>query len=115
MPSRQQLNRLLVALVAIGCLFAGLAIGILHQWSDLWCGSFIRSGLLLIAFWIGMPTKGRAAAWANVSPWWTLGVIGGLILITRVFKEPKVLIPIVGAIGFLSFIVPMFTQRQKRN
>ncbi|WP_437224802.1 hypothetical protein SH661x_003788 [Planctomicrobium sp. SH661] len=110
--TRQQVNRFLVGILAIACVCAGPIIGVLDSWNNIWCGSFIRAGLLLGAFWVGMPTRGRAAAWANVSPWMTLGVIAAVILLIR---RPQVLIPFGAVMGFLMFIVPLFTRAGKQN
>ena len=71
-------NRLLIGCLAVTFLVAGLAIGLFDSWGNLWCGSLIRASLLLGAFWLGMPTKGRAAAWANFSPWWIIAIAVGM-------------------------------------
>jgi len=106
--TRPQLNRFLVGLCAAGCLAAGAVLCLTDPRPDnFWGGSFVRSGLLLGAFWIGMPTRGRAAAWANVSPWTLLGTIAVVILLIR---RPQILIPLGAILGFLTVIVPMFTQ-----
>jgi len=102
--TRQQINRLLVGVLAVALLVAGAAIGIVHSIDDYWCGSFVRAGLLLGAFWVGMPTRGRAAAWANVNPWMTVAVLAGVILLIR---RPQVLFPLAGALWFLTFALPM--------
>jgi hypothetical protein len=110
LPSRQQLNRGLVAILAVGCLLAGAWLSLTGEPGDnnhFLGGSFVRSGLLLGAFWLGMPTRGRAAAWANVSPWVTLGVIAAVILLIR---RPQILIPIIGAFGFLLYVMPIMTR-----
>lgn len=114
--TRQKLNRALVGLITISLLVAGVSIGVLDSWeSNIWCGSFIRAGLLLGAFWIGMPTRGRAAAWANVSPWTTVGVIAGFIMLTRFIRRPQVLLPFVAVLFLLMFVMPLFTQRNERR
>lgn len=104
--TRQQLNRALVGIIAVGCLCAGAAFTLGGSESDnFWGGSFVRSGLLLGAFWVGMPTRGRAAAWANVSPWTVIGTIIAVIIMLR---RPQVFLPLAAVLGFLTVVVPMF-------
>lgn len=100
---RPEINRVVVALIAIGCLMAGLAIAIFDSMENFWCGSFVRVGLLMGAFWFAAPSQGRAAAWANVSPWWIVGVAAALLFIVR---RPRVLIPFALAVIILGVIVP---------
>ena len=97
------------------CVLSGLSVGIFHSWSDLWCGSFIRAGVLLAAIFIGMPTKGRAAAWANVSPAWILAGAAGLVLLGRVIHRPQVLIPIFSVLFVLMWVWPWLTGVGRRS
>ena len=55
-------NRTLVGVLAMVCLAAGAVIGYVESLENVWCGSFIRTGLLLGAFWIALPSRGREAA-----------------------------------------------------
>lgn len=112
--TRAQVNRFLVLLLSVVSLIAGIAINTTaapddSQWI-MWGASFIRIGLLLIAFWIAMPTKGRAAAWADVSPYWVLGAILVLLLIAR---RPYVFIPFGVALFVLAVLLPMLTGGRK--
>lgn len=109
--ARIRINRLIVGLLAILCLIAGLAIGVTDSMENLWCGSFVRAGLLLAAFWIAMPTKGRAAAWAQTSPYWILLIVGGLIVIRRL--EIFLLAALI--LFFLAVVVPLLIGTSKRN
>jgi len=84
-------NRLLVAAIAGGCLLSGGAIWLLDSRDNLWCGPLIRTGLVMGALWLALPTKGRAAAWANVSWIWVVLIAGALFLMV---KRPLVLVPI---------------------
>ena len=108
---RPQVNRFLVALIAIGCLITGVTIAVVDTMDNFWCGSFVRVGLLMGAFWLAAPSKGRAAAWANVSPWWIVGVASMLIFIVR---RPRVLIPFAIAFVVLGVIVPKLIGAPKR-
>lgn len=100
---RPEINRNLVAVITLVCLCAGAYIGLTQPDDQFWAGSFVRVGLLMGAFWYAAPTKGRAAAWANVSPWWIVGVAGLLLLIVR---RPRVLIPFGIAIMVLGIVIP---------
>lgn len=92
-----------------------MLIGLLDSMDNLWCGSFVRSGLLLGAFWIGMPTKGRAAAWADVSPLHLIATCGVIVLMMRVVRRPYLLIPLAAVLFVLTVVWPMVTgQRRKR-
>ena len=106
----QKFNRVLVAVLAVVCFASAAAIWILDSWENLWCGSFVRAGLLLLAFWIALPTKGRAAAWADISPIWIVGFAGGLVFVVR---RPRVLLPILAVLFVLSYLVPMLTRSRK--
>ncbi|SFI54095.1 hypothetical protein [Planctomicrobium piriforme] len=106
-------NRILVAVMAVACLVAAFAIALTDSMDNLWCGSFVRAGLLLGALWIGLPTKGRAAAWANVSPYWILAAGAGIVLIGRVVKRPQVLIPFIAAFFILTWVWPLLTGRRR--
>ncbi len=101
--NRPQVNRLLVGFIAISCLVAGVAIAIYDSMENFWCGSFVRVGALMTAFYYAAPSKGRAAAWANISPWWIVGTASMLLFIVR---KPRVLIPMVGALFVLGVVVP---------
>jgi hypothetical protein len=112
--TRAQVNRFLVLLLSIVSLIAGAVISMTigledSQWS-MWGASFVRIGLLLIAFWIAMPTRGRAAAWADVSPYWVLGAILFLLLIAR---RPYIFIPFGIALFILAVVIPMLTGGRK--
>jgi hypothetical protein len=109
--TRQQWNRWLVGLSAIGCLLAGVFWrGEGTAQGEIWRGSFVRAGLLLGAFWLGMPTRGRAAAWANVSPWW---IAGAILLVLVIIRRPWIFIPFVAVLLFLGVIVPLLTRKSR--
>lgn len=108
--NRPQVNRLLVGFIAISCLAAGVALAVFGLMESIWCGSFVRVGALMAAFYYAAPSKGRAAAWANISPWWIVGTAGMLLFIVR---RPRVLIPLGIAIFTLAVIVPKFIGPRK--
>ncbi len=108
-------NRLLVGCLAATFLFSGLAIGLFDSWGNLWCGSLIRASLLLGAFWLGMPTKGRAAAWANFSPLWIVAIAVGMVLLGKVIQRPQILIPFAGLFFTLMWLWPWLTGANRRS
>ena len=72
--SRPQLNRLVVGLIAAGCLLAGAIVALVDSIENVWCAGFIRVGLVMGAFYLALPGQGRDAAWSNVSPYWFLAL-----------------------------------------
>lgn len=109
--TRPQVNRLLVGIITLICLVAGAYISLNHPEESFWGGSFVRVGLLMGAFWYAAPTKGRAAAWANVSPWWIVGIAALLLFIVR---RPQILIPFGIAVVVLGVIVPKLLPPQRK-
>jgi len=110
-PTRPQVNRTLVLVLAIACMVAGIAIGYFINMENIWCGSFIRVSLLLGAFWIAMPTKGRAAAWADISPWSVAGIVAVLLFVVR---RPRVFIPIILVVLVLMYLIPKLIGTKRR-
>lgn len=98
-----QVNRILVGVITILCLAAGGYISLNYPEESFWGGSFVRVGLLMGAFWSAAPNRGRAAAWANVSPWWIVGTAALLFFIVR---RPQVLIPFAAVIFVLGVVLP---------
>ncbi len=107
---RQQINRALVAILGVLCLLIGLGMMLTGHSENIWCGSFIRVGLLTGAFWVALPSKGRAAAWANISPWSVFGIVGGMLFVVR---RPQILIPFGILLAFLIVIAPYLTGKRK--
>jgi hypothetical protein len=101
-------NRTLVGILAIVCLLAGVIVGTVDSLENVWCGSFVRVGLLLGAFWIALPARGRGAAWANVSPWWLAGVLGAALLFVR---RPKIFFAIIAVVVLAAVVIKPRTRR----
>jgi hypothetical protein len=102
------INRTLVGVLAIGCLTAAVAIWIFapttegeDNW-EMWRGAFTRVGLLMSAFWLALPTSGREAAWANVTPSTFFGILLAIVALVRlplkIVVPVGVLLAIVGAV-----------------
>ena len=75
------INRPMVGLISLGCISAGIYMLLRYPNAkgdlEMWQAGFIRSGVLMFAIWLALPTKKREAAWANISPW----KFGGFLLI----------------------------------
>lgn len=95
-PITVQINRPLVGLISLVCLGLWIFLYMRDPNAEgdllIWQGGFMRSGLLMGAFWFALPSKNRDAAWANVSPWTLVGMIGALITFARFPKAGAMLL-----------------------
>ncbi|WP_437202690.1 hypothetical protein [Planctomicrobium sp. SH664] len=98
-----EFNRLLVGLLALAALAGAVLFALFGDaQNDFWCGSLMRVGLVLGAFWLALPTRGRAAAWAKISPWWIVGIAAALFFVVR---NPRAWIPLaVASVSVLSVL-----------
>lgn len=96
-----EVNRPLVGVIAVVCLVTGAVLWQVPGANDMWVAGFIRAGAMTGAVWLALPTKDRAAAWANVSPWTLFGVVGGIIAAAA---RPKVLLALVPILISLAII-----------
>ena len=107
------LNRNLVGLMAIGC-YAG-AVGCyvfkLDNENQIWLASFVRTALVLAAFWFAMASKKREAAWANVSPWTFVGLLLAVFIIPR---RPRVFIPMFAVLAVIGYFLRPKNKRRRR-
>ncbi len=95
-------NRTLVGVLAIGCTLTGLAFAIFDSFESAAFGAFLRTGVLLGAFWLALPSKNRDAAWANVSPW-TLAITVVLILI--LVRRPRAFLPLIAVVAAAAIFI----------
>lgn len=95
-------NRSLVGLLAIICVVAGAAVGYFDSLENVWCGSFVRTGLLLGAFWLALPSGRREAAWANVSPWTLVAALGAALIFVR---RPKIFFVILAVLIVAAVVI----------
>ncbi len=110
---RVQVNRALVGAIALSCLAAGAALLWWDSWENVWCGAFIRVGLVMSAIWLAMPTSKRDAAWANVSPYTLVGLLIGALLVAR---YPRRALPFMAVVLVLAyFLRPRSTRRRGTN
>lgn len=97
MTTDQELRqkRGIVGLLAIGCL-ASAATLLMIGTNQGFASALLRVGLLLGAFWLALPTEGRPAAWARVSPL-SLGI---LAIVAALISRLKFFIPLL-LVGFV--------------
>ena len=93
-------KRTLVGLLAICCVVLA-AILLLMGRSDAFASALLRVGLLLGAFWLALPTSGRAAAWARVSPW----TVGLLVVAALLLQRFRVFLPVLLVGALIGWIV----------
>lgn len=102
-------NRTLVGLLALVCLAAGGGVWWWDTWDNVWCGSFVRTGVLLGAFWLALPAKGREAAWANISPWTLVAALGAALIFVR---RPHIFFAVIAVVVVAAVIIK---PRQRRK
>jgi hypothetical protein len=100
-------NRMLVGVLAVGCVVAGFGIALLDTWENAVFAGLLRTGVLLGAVWLALPTKSRQAAWANISPWTLLGF---LIVAVIAIRRPQIFFPMVAV-----FVVATLLIRPRRR
>lgn len=109
-------NRTMVGFISLTCLSAWIFLFLRYPEAKgdllLWQGGLMRAGLLMGAFWFALPTKNRDAAWANVSPWTLVGMIGSVVGIAA---RPRVFVPLLAALAVIGFFLrPRKTARDRR-
>lgn len=115
-PTKVAINRPLVGIISLVCLALWIFLYVRDPNAEgdmlVWQGGFMRSGLLMGAFWFALPSKNREAAWANVSPWTLVGMIGGLLAFARFPKAGGAMLVAGAIIGF--FLRPRKGLRDQR-
>ena len=92
-------KRTMVGLLAIGSTITACVLLVIGGSQGL-ASALLRVGLLLGAFWLALPTKGRPAAWARVSTW-TVGATAVVIMVAARFKFALPLLAIGVLIGWI--------------
>ena len=93
---------MLVGVLAVVFTIVGVLIGWLDSMDNVWCGSFVRTGVLLGVFWLALPSRHRAAAWANVSPWTLVAVLAVVLLFVR---RPQIFFGIAALLAIAMLII----------
>lgn len=100
-----EINRTLVGVLAASCLGAAITIFVGYSHNEsliVWQAAFTRVGLVLTALWLALPTRGRPAAWSNVSPSTLFGLLLALLACAR---YPKVMIPVLIVVAIIGFFL----------
>lgn len=111
-----QINRPLVGIIALVCLATGGGMWLRYGGREdlqMWIGGFNRAGFLMTAFWIALPSKGRDAAWANVSPWTFAGILLGILVAVRYPRT--VFLPMLGLLGALAMFNRFFRSKPRTS
>ncbi len=117
-PQKLTISRTKVGLVALGCVAAaiGLRFGLpSDDRKELWVTAFGRSGLVMTALWIALPSKGKSGSVASVTPSTALGAVLAILAISA---RPQILIrliPVFVALGVVAhYLRPKPKQRDER-
>jgi len=110
-----KVSRPLVGVIAVGCLCIAAGIGLTHSADEgwvLWQSGFTRIGLVMAAFWFALPSHGRKAAWADISPRTGIAVIMAVIALA---VRPKAAIPVLIVLAIVGLLLrPRPKHRPKR-
>ena len=108
-------SRPLVGVIAAVCLCVAAGIGLTRSGEEgwvLWQSGFTRVGLVMAAFWFALPTHGRKAAWADISPRTGIGVIMAVVALA---VRPKAAIPVLIVLAIVGLLLrPRSKHRPKR-
>jgi len=108
------INRHLVSAIAVGCLLAGAYLATNSSPdanNGLWPGAFVRVGILMLAFWLTLPTKKRPAAWSRFSPGTIAIAVAVLVMFAR---SPKLALMIALPAFAILFLLSMFVQPKEK-
>jgi hypothetical protein len=101
---RLDINRTLTGVLSISLLLLGFGLLFAEIGSTMMHAGFIRTGLVVGALWLALPTQNRPAAWENVT--WTsvlLGVIGVVVFLTPRLRGTT--LPLVLAVGIAMYFL----------
>jgi hypothetical protein len=114
-------SRPLVGLITLACLGAWVVIGLLDvagavdaesQPLFMWWAGFGRVGIVMFALWLALPTKGRPAAWANISK--TMLIVC-LLLVALVAIRPWIALPLVVLLAVVTFVLRPRARRRPQS
>lgn len=115
---KHAISRPLVGVITVALLLTWGVMGLL-QWTGtldssdaqvrVWWAGFGRVGLLMFALWIALPSKGRPAAWANLSkPMLVLFLLVAVLLAVR----PWIAVPLLALMALAGiFLRPRARRR----
>ncbi|MCC7420157.1 MAG: hypothetical protein IT428_07755 [Planctomycetaceae bacterium] len=106
-PTKSQVSRPMVGVLALVCLAIWGAMFLLPESSnatDLWHGAFLRIGVVMGAFWISLPARGRDAAWSGIN---ATTLVGAAFLAFLTARLRFAIIPIaIGVVTIGLFLRP---------
>jgi hypothetical protein len=91
--------------IALVCVVTSVVLWQMPDSNEMWVAGFMRAGLMTGAVWLALPTKNRAAAWANVSPWTLAGVLAGIVAVAAGGKRGLVFVPILISLAILGKVL----------
>jgi cytochrome bd-type quinol oxidase subunit 2 len=106
------INRTLVGVIAVICLAMYGVMGQTRPDLPMWQAAFGRIGLVMSAFWLALPSKGREAAWANVSRSTLIGLVLGVV---GVAVRPKIAVPVLAVMGVLGYLLRPRGKKRPEN
>lgn len=108
---RPAVSRPLVGIIALVLLGTWGVMGVLQLTGGLdsddskvrmWWAGFGRVGLVMLAFWLALPSPGRPAAWANLSKPMLIGLLLAVVLVA---VRPWIAIPLLAMLAVASFFL----------
>lgn len=103
--TKVEVNRPLVGVIAFVCILTSVVLELLPDANEMWVAGFRRAGIMTAAVWLALPTKNRPAAWANVSPWTLIGVVGGIVAVAARPRALLFFVPILIALAILGKVL----------
>ncbi len=83
MSTHRPVNHILLGVLTLGCLLGGVVVLVVQSTDSQLGASLLRTGVLLGTLWLALPTRRREAAWAHLSPWTLVGLVGLCLLAGR--------------------------------
>jgi len=91
-------KRAVVGILSLTCLITGGVLFWKFRDADswrIWQGAFVRIGVVLGAFWLALPSQRWDAAWKNIPPSVSFGLLGMIVLLAA---RPKIVIAVLPAV-----------------
>ena len=105
-------NRALAGVLSVICGIVGVTLCATRGLEDPIGAGSIRVGVVLGALWFAMPSRGREAAWARVSPWAVVAVVVAAVFLVR---HLRVLLPLAIAFAAVSYFLRPRKGRASRS
>jgi hypothetical protein len=111
---RTAVSRPLVGIIALALLGTWAVIGLLQLTGTvdsedarlrMWWAAFGRVGLVMLAFWLALPSPGRPAAWAKLSKPMLIALILAVVLVTISPAARRLAIPLLAVLAIASLLL----------